>query len=112
MLDEQQIYSLTSDMWLLRQRERMVLDDIYDYMLGRKGFPRVPDNCETEIEELARLSMKNVLPTTLPPASLIRCSAAAAVPPVASRSSARRTVSPGVIASRCISTEFVPYSSE
>jgi hypothetical protein len=62
VLDEQQIYSLTSDMWLLRQRERMVLDDIYDYMLGRKGFPRVPDNCETEIEELARLSMKNVLP--------------------------------------------------
>jgi hypothetical protein len=62
MLDEQQIYSLTSDMWLLRQRERMVLDDIYDYMLGRKGFPRVPDNCEAEIEDLARLSMKNILP--------------------------------------------------
>lgn len=62
MLDEQQIRTLTSDMWMLRQSERLVLDDIYDYMLGRRGFPRVPDNCEKEIEDLARLSMKNVLP--------------------------------------------------
>jgi hypothetical protein len=62
MLDEQQIRTLTSDMWMLRQSERLVLDDIYDYMLGRRGFPRVPDNCEREIEDLAKLSMKNVLP--------------------------------------------------
>ena len=62
MLDEQQIRALVSDMWLLRQREMAVLNNIYDYMQGRRGFPTTPDNCEGEIESLAKLSMKNVLP--------------------------------------------------
>ena len=62
MLDEQQIRALVSDMWLLRQREMAVLDNIYDYMQGRRGFPNTPDECEKEIDNLARLSMKNVLP--------------------------------------------------
>jgi len=62
MLDDQQIRALVSDMWLLRQSERTVLDNIYEYMLGQRGFPRVPENAEKEIQELANLSMKNVLP--------------------------------------------------
>jgi len=62
MLDDQQIRALVSDMWLLRQSERTVLDNIYEYMLGLRGFPRVPENSEKEIQELANLSMKNVLP--------------------------------------------------
>lgn len=62
MLDEQEIRALVSDMWLLRQREMAVLDNIYDYMQGRRGFPKTPDSCEDEIQNLAQLSMKNVLP--------------------------------------------------
>jgi len=62
VLDVDQIHRLTSDMWMLRQSERVVLDNIYEYMLARRGHPRVPDNCEKEIENLAALSMKNVLP--------------------------------------------------
>ena len=62
MLDDQQIRGLVSDMWLLRQSERTVLDNIYEYMLGLRGVPRIPENAEKEIQELAHLSMKNVLP--------------------------------------------------
>jgi len=62
MLDDQQIRALVSDMWLLRQSERTVLDNIYDYMLGRRGFPKVPENSEREVHELSQLAMKNVLP--------------------------------------------------
>ena len=62
MLDEQEIRALVSDMWMLRQRERAVLDNIYDYMQGRRGYPNTPENCEAEIANLAKLSMKNVLP--------------------------------------------------
>lgn len=62
MLDESQIHDLVQDMWLLQQSELAVLDNVYDYMQGHRGLPRVPEGAEREIEDLARLSLKNVLP--------------------------------------------------
>jgi len=62
MLNEDEVRGLVGDMWLLRQSERPQLDQVYDYMLGRRGLPRVPEGCEQEVDELARLSLKNVLP--------------------------------------------------
>lgn len=62
MLDEAQIHELVQDMWLLHQQERAGFDHVYDYMRGRAGLPRIPDGAEQEIEDLARLSGKNVLP--------------------------------------------------
>lgn len=62
MLDEQDIRALVPDMWLLRQREMAVLDNVYEYMQGRRGLPKTPDNCEDEVKNLAGLSVKNVLP--------------------------------------------------
>jgi Phage portal protein, SPP1 Gp6-like len=62
LLDEQQIRALVSDMCMLRQNERVVLDNVYEYMKGRRGFPKTPDSCGDEVKDLARLSMKNVLP--------------------------------------------------
>ena len=62
MLDEDAVRGLVGDMWRLKQHERPALDEIYEYMLGRRGLPRVPDGAEREIEDLAKLSLKNVLP--------------------------------------------------
>ena len=62
MLNEDEVRGLVSDMWRLKQHERPELDEIYDYMLGRKGVPKVPTGSEREIEDMAKLSVKNVLP--------------------------------------------------
>jgi len=62
MLDSDDLRGLVSDMWMLRQSERAVLDNIYEYMKGDRGFPSLPDAVEQEIVDLARLSLKNVLP--------------------------------------------------
>lgn len=62
MLDDGQIRDLVQDMWLLQQSELATLDNVYEYMQGRRGLPRTPEGAEKEIEDLARLSLKNVLP--------------------------------------------------
>ena len=62
MLDESQIRDLVQDMYLLQQSELSDLDRIYEFMSGTRGLPRVPEGAEREIEDLARLSLKNVLP--------------------------------------------------
>ncbi len=55
-------------------------------------------------------SMRNDTLMRLAPSLFMSFTAAQAVPPVARRSSMRRTLSPGVIASWWISTVFFPYS--
>jgi len=62
MLSDEDLRQLVADMWLLRRSERAVLDTIYEYMIGNRGYPSVPDAAEQEIVDLARLSLKNVLP--------------------------------------------------
>jgi hypothetical protein len=62
MLDQQEIRQLLQDMWTLHQLERVVLDQIYDYLSGVRGIPTTPEGAAPEIESLAKLSIKNVLP--------------------------------------------------
>jgi Phage portal protein, SPP1 Gp6-like len=61
VLNQEQIRTLFADMWNLHQIERMWLDRIYDYVAGVRGIPGTPDGAPEEINELARLSVKNVL---------------------------------------------------
>src|SRR6516164_9306730 len=62
MLDQNEIRQLFQDMWTLHQLERVWLDQIYDYMTGMRGVPSTPDGSAQEVETLAKLSIKNVLP--------------------------------------------------
>ncbi|OHU67402.1 chromosome partitioning protein ParA [Mycobacteroides chelonae] len=61
MLDEQQIKKLVSDMWTLQLQELGWLDRIYGYVKGLRGRPTVPEGAGDELEELAKLSVMNVL---------------------------------------------------
>jgi hypothetical protein len=62
MLDQNQIRKLFQDMWTLHQLERVWLDQIYDYVSGLRGIPSTPEGAADEVESLAKLSIKNVLP--------------------------------------------------
>src|SRR5215469_12421043 len=62
MLDQAEIRQLFQDMWTLHQLERVWLDQIYDYVTGQRGIPSTPDGSAQEVETLAKLSIKNVLP--------------------------------------------------
>lgn len=61
MLDETDIRPLISKMWQLHLSERGWLDRIYEYTKGLRGRPEVPEGAGQEIEDLAKLSVKNVL---------------------------------------------------
>ncbi len=62
MLDKTEIDALIGHMWILHLNERLVLDRIYEYTKGLLGRPDVPEGTTDEVKELARLSIKNVLP--------------------------------------------------
>lgn len=61
MLDDDQIRGLVSDMWALQLQEQGWLNRIYGYVTGTRGRPPVPEGAEDEIEDLAKLSVLNVL---------------------------------------------------
>jgi hypothetical protein len=61
MLDEEEIRTVVRDMWQLHQDELVALDRVYEYVNGMRGWPAIPDGAEQEIQDLARLSVKNVL---------------------------------------------------
>lgn len=61
MLSEDEIDELIGNMWTMHMTERSKLDRIYDYTLGRRGIPEVPDGAGQELKDLAKLSVKNVL---------------------------------------------------
>lgn len=60
-LESAQVRSLISDMWQLHLAERQVLDRVYEYTKGLLGRPEVPEGASSEVKDLARLSVKNVL---------------------------------------------------
>lgn len=60
-LDNTEIKPLISKMWQLHLSERAWLDRIYEYRSGLRGRPEVPEGAGKELEELAKLSVKNVL---------------------------------------------------
>lgn len=61
MLDEREIVSVIGDMWQLHLAERGILQRIGDYAAGAAGVPELPEDAGKEVQELARLSVKNVL---------------------------------------------------
>ncbi|MCZ1070812.1 phage portal protein [Rhodococcus sp. A5(2022)] len=61
MLSTDEIDALIADMWTMHLSERGKLDRIYEYTLGRRGIPEVPDGAGQELKDLAKLSVKNVL---------------------------------------------------
>lgn len=62
MLDDTDINTLIGRMWMLHVEERGWLDRIYDYMKGLRGRPDVPEECGQEVKDLAKLSVRNILP--------------------------------------------------
>src|SRR5437879_545847 len=67
-----------------------------------------PSSCSRPLSE--HNSTRKASPTISPPSWRTRLTVAAAVPPVASRSSTMSTRSPMAIASRCTASELEPYS--
>ncbi len=61
MLDEDVVEGLISDMWTLHLSERARFDRVYSYVKGRNGVPELPEGSGRELQELAALSVKNVL---------------------------------------------------
>lgn len=61
MLDDQEIKGLVSRIWTLQLEEIGFLDRIYGFVKGTRGRPNVPDGAGDEIEDLAKLSVMNVL---------------------------------------------------
>jgi hypothetical protein len=53
--------SLVSKMWILHQQELLTFNRIHDYVNGRLGFPQLPEEADSEVKAIARLSIKNVL---------------------------------------------------
>lgn len=61
MLTEDEVVTLTRDLWRAHVDERVRLDRIYEYTRGLRGIPEVPEGASDELQELAKLSVKNVL---------------------------------------------------
>lgn len=61
LLDEAEIKNLIADMWRIHLSELGWLDRIYEYSIGLRGRPQVPENAGQEVKDLAKLSVKNVL---------------------------------------------------
>lgn len=61
LLDEVEIKNLIADMWRIHLSELGWLDRIYEYSIGLRGRPQVPENSGQEVKDLAKLSVKNVL---------------------------------------------------
>ncbi len=55
------IRSVVSQMWNLHMSELPKFDRIHDYTNGLLGAPSLPEDANTEVQSIARLSIKNVL---------------------------------------------------
>lgn len=61
MLEEEDIKTLIGDMWTLQLSELGWLDRLYEYTKGLRGRPDVPEGALSEIKDIAKLSVKNIL---------------------------------------------------
>lgn len=61
MLDEQEIRSQVSKLWVMHQTDRLDLDRLYGFVQGKLGIPSVPEGASAEVRSLAKLARKNVL---------------------------------------------------
>lgn len=65
MLTPDEVIDTVRDLWKRHEDERAEHDRVYDYMRGKRGIPAVPEGSGDELEELARMSVKNVLGTVV-----------------------------------------------
>src|SRR5439155_23425339 len=82
--------------------------DVHGPQCWIRAWTSQPLSCSRPLSE--DNSTRKASPTISPPSWRTRLTVAAAVPPVASRSSTMSTRSPIAIASRCTASELEPYS--
>lgn len=62
MLDADEVVDVATELWRKHAEELPALDVIRGYMRGELGRPSLPEDPDDELKELARLSVKNVMP--------------------------------------------------
>ncbi len=61
MLDEAEVISVVRDLWARHRDELPIHDRAYGYVRGKMGVPEVPDGAGDELQDIAKMSVKNVL---------------------------------------------------
>lgn len=61
MLTPDEVTDVTRDLWKRHRDEMAGHDRVYDYVRGKRGRPDVPDGAGDELEDIAKLAVKNVL---------------------------------------------------
>lgn len=61
MLTPDEVTDVTRDLWKRHRDELVGHDRVYDYVRGKRGRPEVPDGAGDELEDIAKLAVKNVL---------------------------------------------------
>ena len=61
MLTPDEVVDVTRDLWKRHRDELPRHDRVHEYVQGKRGRPEVPEGAGDELEDIARLSVKNVL---------------------------------------------------
>ena len=61
MLNDDELVSTVRDLYKSHRDEMWMHDRVYDYVRGKRGVPEVPDGAGDELQDLARMAVKNVL---------------------------------------------------
>ena len=61
MLTPEEVTDVVRDLWKRHRDELVTHDRVYDYVRGKRGRPDVPDGAGDELEDIAKLAVKNVL---------------------------------------------------
>ena len=61
MLTPDEVVDVARDLWSRHRDEAAAHDRVYDYVRGVRGRPEVPEGAGDELEDIARLAVKNVL---------------------------------------------------
>jgi hypothetical protein len=61
VLDEAEVISTVRDLWSRHRAELAEHDRIYNFVRGKYGVPAVPESAGDELQDLAKMSVKNVL---------------------------------------------------
>ncbi len=61
MLEDDEVIATVRDLWSRHRDELAEFDRIYNFVRGKYGVPPVPDSAGDELQDLAKLSVKNVL---------------------------------------------------
>lgn len=61
MLSPDEQVDVVRDLWKRHEDERVEHDRVYEYVRGKRGVPEVPEGSGDELEDIARMSVKNVL---------------------------------------------------